>query len=67
MGKESKEETKMKRRLSVSELHQLEIARKTLQMTDIMARILGGMTKEEAREIITKLTGKLVDSEKEEQ
>ena len=57
----------MVRNLTVPELHQLEIARATLKMTDIMARILGGMTKEEAREIIARLTGKAVDSEKKEE
>ncbi len=38
--------------------HQLNIARRTLQMSDAGARIMGGMTKEEAREIIKRLTGK---------
>lgn len=48
----------MKRQLSVPEKHQLAIARKTLTYSDIGARIMGGMTKDEARAIILKLTGK---------
>jgi hypothetical protein len=43
--------------LSVPEKHQLRIARDTLKMSDIGARIMGGMTKDEAREIIKRLTG----------
>lgn len=46
-----------KKELSIFDKHQLEIARKTLKYSDIGARIMGGMTKEEAREIIEKLTG----------
>jgi hypothetical protein len=44
--------------LSVFDKHQLNIARKTLKMSDEGARIMGGMTKEEARKIIKKFTGK---------
>lgn len=38
--------------------HQLKIARSTLKMSDVGARIMGGPTKEEAREIILRLTGR---------
>jgi len=43
-------------KLSIPEKHQLQIARKTLQMSDTMAKIMGGMTKKEAKEIIKKTT-----------
>jgi len=46
------------RRLSVPEQHQLKIAKDTLRMPDAMARVMGGPTKEQAREIIKELTGK---------
>ena len=46
------------RKLSVPEQHQLNIARKTLKMSDVGAAIMGGMTKAEAREVILRLTGK---------
>jgi hypothetical protein len=46
------------RKLSVPEQHQLRVARQTLNMTDVGARIMGGPTKEEAREIIRRLTGR---------
>lgn len=46
------------RELTVPEKHQLKIARDTLKMSDVGARIMGGMTKEEAREVIKRLTGK---------
>ncbi len=48
----------VRRYLSVPEQHQLNIARKTLTYSDVGARIMGGMTKAEARVIIKKLTGK---------
>ena len=48
----------MKKELSVFDKHQLKIARDTLKMSDIGIQIMGGMTKQEAREIIFKLTGK---------
>lgn len=48
----------MKRQLSVPEKHQLKIARSTLKMSDIGARIMGGMTKDEARDIIKRLNRK---------
>lgn len=50
----------MKRKLSVFDKHQLAIAKKTLTYSDVGAFIMGGMTKEEARIIIKKLTGKEV-------
>ncbi len=46
------------RELSVPEKHQLRIARDTLKMTDAMARVMGGPSKDEAREIILRLTGR---------
>ncbi len=39
-------------KLTVSEKHQLRIARDTLRMSDVGARIMGGMTKAEARLIV---------------
>jgi len=47
-----------KRHLTVFDQHQLKIARRTLQMSDAGARIMGGMTKAEARAVIKKFTGK---------
>jgi len=44
--------------LSVPDLHRLKIARQTLRMNDTMARVMGGMTKEEARQVIYELTGR---------
>lgn len=44
--------------LGVPERHQLRIARDTLRMSDVVARVMGGPTKEEAREIIRRLTGR---------
>ncbi|MCK5608938.1 hypothetical protein KAR91_44100 [Candidatus Pacearchaeota archaeon] len=43
--------------LSVFDKHQLKIARDTLKMTEVGSIIMGGMTKEEAREVIYRLTG----------
>jgi len=37
---------------SVFNIHQLKIARATLKMSDLGVRLMGGMTKEEAREVI---------------
>jgi hypothetical protein len=48
----------VRRYLSVPEQHQLKIARKTLTYSDVGARIMGGMTKAEARQVILKLTGR---------
>ena len=47
-----------RRVLDVFDRHQLAIARRTLQLSDTGALILGGMTKEQAREVIKRLTGK---------
>lgn len=46
----------MARKLTVPEQHQLRIAKDTLRMSDVGAMIMGGPTKEEAREIIQRLT-----------
>ena len=46
------------RRIELFEKHQLKIARDTLKLSDVGARIMGGMTKEEARAVIRELTGK---------
>ncbi len=40
--------------LSVFDKHQIAIAKRTLQLSDTGALILGGMTKEEARAILQK-------------
>ena len=45
-------------KLTVPQQHQLKIARQTLKMTPEMANIMGGMSYEEAKQIIKKLTGK---------
>ena len=42
--------------MNVFDKHQLKIARKTLTYSDIAVKILGGMSKEEARQIIKKLS-----------
>lgn len=47
-----------KRELSVFDKHQLKIARDSLRMPDAMLGVMGGPSKEEAREIIRRLTGK---------
>lgn len=52
----------MKKRLSIFDFHQLKIARSTLRMSDVGASIMGGMTKDEARAVIKRLTGKDVGS-----
>ena len=38
--------------LSVPQQHQLKIAKKTLKMNDAMAMIMGGMSKQEARDFL---------------
>ena len=48
-------------RLTTPEKHQLKIAKDTLKMPDAMARVMGGMSKEEAREVIKKLEGRGVE------
>ena len=39
---------------SVFDKHQLKIARQTLKMTDAGARVMGGMTKADAKKIVEK-------------
>ena len=46
------------KKLTVPEKHQLRVARRTLKFSDAGAFIMGGPTKQEAREIILRLTGK---------
>lgn len=41
--------------LSIPEQHQLKIAKSTLKMSDVGARIMGGMSKDEARAFLTKI------------
>ena len=48
----------MKRKLDIFDRHKLKIARRTLQLSDVGALILGGMTKAQARELIRELTGR---------
>lgn len=48
------------RQLTTPEMHQLRIARKTLNYSDAGAWIMGGPTKKEAVEIIYRLTGQIV-------
>jgi len=38
--------------LTVPQQHQLKIAKKTLKMNDAMAMIMGGMSKQEARDFL---------------
>jgi len=51
---------KLGRSLTVPEKHQLKIAYKTLKMSTAAVGVMGGPSKEEAREIIKRLTGKVV-------
>lgn len=41
--------------MSVFDKHQKRIAKNTLRMSDVGARIMGGMTKPEARRILSRL------------
>ena len=50
-----REAKKKRRKLTVPEKHQLAVARKTLKMPGAMAGVMGGMSKEQAREIVKKL------------
>ena len=45
--------------MNIPQGHQFRIAKDTLRLSDIGARIMGGMTKEYARDIILKITGKI--------
>lgn len=38
--------------LTVPQKHQLKIAKDTLRMNDVMAKVMGGMTKDEARNFL---------------
>jgi len=49
-----------KKQLSVPDQHQLRIAYQTMKMSDIMAAVMGGMTRAEAQAIIYRMTGKKV-------
>lgn len=40
--------------------HQLKVARKTMRLSCVGTRVLGGPSHREAREVIRKLTGKIV-------
>lgn len=53
------------RQLTVPEKHQLKVAYQTLKYNDAMAKVMGGMSKDEARAIIKKLTGKTPKETKE--
>jgi hypothetical protein len=48
----------MSKQLSVPDQHQLAVAIQTLRLSDVMAAVLGGPTKDEARAIIKRLCGK---------
>ena len=48
------EQKSAKPKLSPAEEHQLAIARKTLRMPSAMVGVMGGMTKEKAKEILRK-------------
>lgn len=52
MAKRKKADPKWMKRLSVPERHMLRVARDTLKMNDVMARVMGGPSKAEAREIL---------------
>ena len=45
---------KLQKGMTVPEWHQLQIAKKTLNMTPAMAAIFGGMTIEDAHRIVNK-------------
>jgi hypothetical protein len=49
------------KQLTIPERHQLKIARDTLRMPDAMVGVMGGPSKQEAREIIKRLTTKEVN------
>jgi len=53
----------MKKQVGVFAKHQINIAKRTLQLSDVGAFILGGMTKEEAREILKKYGIKFKEEE----
>ncbi len=41
------------KKLTIPEQHQLKIARRTLNMPDAMVGVMGGMTKEQASQIVS--------------
>lgn len=43
--------------LDIPGQHQLKIAKSTLRMSDVGARIMGGMSKEDARKFLREKTG----------
>jgi hypothetical protein len=45
-------------KLSIPEQHQLKIAKATLKMSPVMARVMGGPSIEQSIEIIRRLTNK---------
>jgi len=59
-------EGKLGRPLSVPEKHQLAIAYKTVKMPEAMVGVMGGMTIQQAKDIIEKLTGKKYEERKTE-
>lgn len=50
--------------LTVFEKHQLAIAKRTLKMPDPILAVMGGMTKEEAQEIVNRLQPKTKASQR---
>lgn len=48
----------MRRELSVPEQHQLKIARATLKLSELGAKLMGGMDHATARTVIRRLTGR---------
>lgn len=63
--KEFPQHVKEARELSVPEKHQLKIAKQTLNMPDAMVGVMGGPDKKEAREIVKRLTGKVVKEDED--
>ena len=49
--------------MDVFDKHQLRVAKATLRLSNAGAKIVGGMTKEEARLVIKRLTGKYSEEE----
>lgn len=50
-------------KLTAAEKHQLRIARQTVQMSPQMAAAMGGMSRDEAYQILIKLGRKLAEKE----
>ena len=42
----------MSKKLSIPEQHQLKIAKSTLRMSDVGSAVMGGMTKDQARDFL---------------